>query len=75
MPVFVVCSRSCVLPSLLGGDVWVRASIAGVPAWCWLPRGSSLSWGVPPVSVVRVGTSVTVFPLPMPVSWVLFDFS
>jgi hypothetical protein len=75
VPVFVVCSRSCALPSLLGGGVWVRASIAGVPAWRWLPRGSSLSRGVGPVSAVRVGSSVTVFESPVPVSRVLFDFS
>ena len=75
VPVFVVCSRSCALPSLLGGGVWVRASIAGVPAWRWLPRGSSLARRVGPVSAVRVGSSVTVFESPVPVSRVLFDFS
>ena len=28
VPVFVVCSRSYALPQLLGGGVWVRASLA-----------------------------------------------
>ena len=43
-----------VTPQLLGGGVWVRASLAGVPAWRWLPRGSKLSRAVGAVSAVRV---------------------
>jgi len=51
VPVFVVCSRSCALPQLLGGGVWVRASLAGVPAWRWLPRRSKLARGVIPIPI------------------------
>ena len=71
VPVFVVCSRSCALPQLLGGGVWVRVSLAGVPAWRWLPRRSSLARGVSSVSAVRVGATITEFDPPVPVSQVL----
>lgn len=75
VPVFVVCSRSCALPQLLGGGVWVCSSVAGVPAWRWLPRGSSLAGRVGSVSAVRVGSSITVLPAPVPARVALHQFS